>query len=264
MTPFGATAVALGATAGFILLLMVTAAMRPNAPRDVLTAFGCQAVAYLLALFFVLRRYAPEMSIRAFLGFRATHPGFYALGPLLGLATTVPANAVFALLEKRFPTPEPDGLAGLWAEGGLGMRVAIALVLVALGPLLEEVFFRGALFRPLRAARSAFVVVGVTALLFALAHVDFRMVLPIAIVGVALGVLRWYSGSIWPGFTMHATFNAIGLASIAASGSEVDQAIPVAVLVAGSVATVLLVALVPWLGARSRMARAARDQEGGG
>ncbi len=86
----------------------------------------------------------------------------------------------------------------------------------------EEFFFRGLLFAlalrlarerlsPLKAAMWA---LALTSLLFALVHAPFYgsmggVSLPVALVaGLALGLLRLWTGSVLPGIMVHAAFNA--------------------------------------------------------
>lgn len=259
---FDAALLALFATAVFLALLIVFESLRPTAQKDVLTAFGCQAAAYLLALFVVLRRYAPDASIRHFLALRGTSAAFYPVGVVLGASLAIPANALYGLLERLFPSSQTDSLAQMYAEAGLGKRLIIAAVLVVLGPLLEEVFFRGALFQPLRRHKPAAVVIGATTVLFATAHVDFRMMIPIALVGLALGALRWWSGSLLPSFLAHAAFNAVGLYAIATSEGTVAAAeapLSRVVLALGTLIAVVLVASIPWLGRSGRASTAQRE-----
>lgn len=252
---------ALFATFVFLALLVLLEGLRPRAQKDVLTAFGCQAAAYLLALFVVLRRYAPDASIRHFLALRPTSQGFYPLGVLLGASLTVPANALYALLERLFPSKEPDSIAQMFADATLAKRVVIAGVLIGLGPLLEEVFFRGALFRPLRAHKPGAVVIGATTILFAVAHVDVRMIVPIALVGGGLGALRWWSGSLIPSFLAHATFNALGFYAIATSNGagEAEPTLSSAVVIVGTSIAIVLVATIPLLGRTDRALRAQQE-----
>lgn len=258
MSVFEATVAAFFAAALFIVPLALIASVRGGASGDTVTAFGCQAAAYLVALFLVLRRYAPDASIRQFLALRPTHGGFYALGLLLGLALPLPANALYSLIERSFPSSHPDALALLYAGSSSLKRLVLALVIIAFGPLIEEIFFRGALFRPMRAGHSAPLVVATTAVLFAVAHVEPRMMLPIAAVGVVLGLLRWFSGSLAPSLFAHAAFNAVGFYSIVTASDEAPRW---PLVLASSVAVALLVAGAVVLGRRSSTARHAQLQD---
>lgn len=262
---------AVGITFLFVWLLSLIIAIRPSAQSDLVTTFGCQAAAYLLGLFGILRFYAPRASIRDFLGVRPTHAGFYPLAVLLGLALTAPIGALYDLIERRWPSPR-DGeleLVRLLAEGSTAEQALIGLVLVVLGPALEEVLFRGALTRPLRRSYAPELVVVSTAILFAAAHFQPQKFLPIGLFGLALGALRLASGSIVPAMMLHATYNAVPFAVMltgsdqAASGQDAlaEPPLPPA-LIAGSAAfAAVLLALTFALGARSEVAARARGRD---
>lgn len=196
MSFLAATGFSLATTFFFFFLVAFIVSLRPAAATDLVTKFGCQAVATLLALFFILRLYAPDQSIRDVLGIRPTHFAFFPLAALLGAVVQIPANGVYDLISRRFPPAEPREQA-LQEElaGGIPTRILFFVILALAGPLLEEVFFRGALFRPLRRRYDAVSVVALTSVLFALAHLEWQIMVPIGLVGVSLGVLRSASGS---------------------------------------------------------------------
>jgi hypothetical protein len=250
-----------GITFAFILLNTVIGAVRPGSTYDLVTQVGCQAIAYLLGLFLILRVHAPEASIRDLLGLRGTHLAFYPLAVLLGVLVEVPADGLYDALVKRFPIREPDHFLDLYREASAPRRALFALFIVAVGPALEEILFRGALFRLLRRAHPADLVIGVTALLFAVAHLEWQMFLPIGIVGVALAFLRHTSGSIVPSFLLHGSFNAMSFALMARArpGAEGTAFPPVYVGAAAALA-LALVGLVHLLG-RSAAASAARARD---
>lgn len=263
-----------GATLVFLSLLSVIVAARPDVEPDLISAFACQTIAYLLGLFAILRVHAPSASIRELLGVRPTHPVFYPLALLTGLACEAPVSALYDAIERRWPSPgSGDGdLVRLIAESSTAMRVALCLIIVGLGPALEEVFFRGALARLLRrGAGPALAILG-TGMLFAVAHVQPQKFLPIGLFGVALGVLRYASGSLLPGIIMHATFNAIPLVAVlgAGLGSEGAQGapgvdgmpLPPWLVAASSALAAGLLGLTWAVGARAQGAARARERDG--
>lgn len=96
-------------------------------------------------------------------------------------------------------------------------RDAIALILsfvmiVILAPLAEELLFRGWIFGSLRARFSAAVTIFVTAVLFAIVHMDPTGVYPIAVLapGLVLSVIRERTGSVKGAVLAHALYNGIG------------------------------------------------------
>ena len=90
-----------------------------------------------------------------------------------------------------------------------------AAVLVIVDPFVEELTFRGLGFAVL-SRYGAFVAVAGTGVAFAAAHGLVAGFLPLLIFGVAIGVLRWRTESVFPGMLFHACFNgaALGLAFI--------------------------------------------------
>lgn len=264
MTYVGAAAWSLGMTFVFFFLVMLVISIRPAAQSDLVTKFGCQLIATLLALFAILRLHAPDKSIREFLGIRSTHAGFYPLAALLGASVQVPANALYDLITRRFPTPA-DHDDTLYEEISRGRfdRIIAVVVLAFAGPLLEEIFFRGAIFRPLRRRYEGTGVVVATSLFFAASHLEWQMIGPIAIVGLALGSLRNASGSLLPSVVMHGVFNGVTLYSLFMRGSASadNTPLPLSISIGGSVLTLALLGLVYLLGDRSAWAGEARRKD---
>jgi uncharacterized protein len=239
-----------GVTCLFLWLLSVLLHLRPGAQFDLVSTFGCQVIAYLLGLFGVLQVHAPRASIRDFLGVRRTYPAFYPLAIALGVALEGPIGAVYQAIERRWPSGgmANDELVRLVADAGTAQRIALGLILVVLGPALEEVFFRGALTGPLRRRYGAGAVVATTAALFAIAHFEPQKFLPIGLFGLALGFLRVASGSLLPSVLLHATYNAIPFLAIlgsvtAGEGAETGPSAVVTALVSDAPLPAWLVAV---------------------
>jgi len=264
MSAFGAAGWTLAATVLFLWLVALTFKLRPSAQSDVVNAFACQAVAYLVVLFFILRVHAPEVSIRALVGLRRTHAGLYPLAIALGVTIGLPANLLYEKIITRFPRPDDGGgIVQAFQEAGNGKRIALGVVLVVLGPLLEEIFFRGALFRPLRTRHGAKVACVLAGLYFGLAHTaEWQSQIPIAMVGVAVCGVRQWSGALGPAFGMHAAFNAVGLAQLALAPrlDFLDKPKPAWVIVATAVSAVCLVA-ISRLGMHSSAGQIARQRD---
>jgi membrane protease YdiL (CAAX protease family) len=91
---------------------------------------------------------------------------------------------------------------------------AVAFVLGAiLGPLLEELGFRGLLFSSVSKCLGSPIAVVASAGLFAVAHVGFSgpAIAVVAWFGVAMAIGYELSGSVWPPVICHAAFNACEL-----------------------------------------------------
>ncbi len=98
-------------------------------------------------------------------------------------------------------------LGGALVEGPLGWRALFVLVVVLVGPLFEELIFRGVIWRSLR-QRGAVTSVLVTSLAFALYHADPAQAVGVLPLAVFLGVLR-QAGALLPCLLAHAVNNAL-------------------------------------------------------
>jgi sodium transport system permease protein len=136
----------------------------------------------------------------------------------------------------------------------------------AVGPLLllttitaavtEELFFRGYLFAALRMRSGPLVAIGVTALLFGVAHVflggalGLERLLPSTLLGLVLGLVCWVSGSVLPGMLLHVVYNTALVVLLLAGWSNRDD-VPWQWVAAGACGTAVGVGLL-WLGRTRR------------
>jgi membrane protease YdiL (CAAX protease family) len=60
--------------------------------------------------------------------------------------------------------------------------------------------------------------VALSALIFALAHAELALLVPIFVLGCLLALVYQRSGSLLPGMIIHAVFNLIGVTLIFSSG----------------------------------------------
>ena len=110
-----------------------------------------------------------------------------------------------------FLLPEPPP-AGIILPGGLAVFSFIALAVWT--PLAEELFFRGFVMSGLvhRFGLTAGLIA--SAAIFAALHISPPNLLPIFVIGLLLGGLYRYTGSIWPGVFFHLTQNTLALAAV--------------------------------------------------
>jgi len=254
------------ASSGMLLLLSVTQAWRPGAATDLVNIQGCMAVAFLLAIFLMGRVHANLHTLPDFLGIRHTHPLLHLLALPLGVALTIPAEIIHRAVERRWPTPPDlvlDQLAAFRMDSQ-PRRILIPFVVIAIGPLIEELFFRGAVHRGLRRLHADSIVVPVIALLFSAAHIDVRAMLPLFVLGLFLGLLRTGSGSLLPALIAHMSFNAVGIFELLRSqpNPETDAApLPASWALGGLAATIVLTAAFVYVARRSSRASLAREED---
>jgi len=152
------------------------------------------------------------------LGLRpATLPVFYALGVLL-LLLSFPLEGWLGQLNKNIPLPKglidmeksADKQIAAFLKASSVMDIVINVFIIALLPaIFEEVCFRGALQRILiQLFKSPWTGIIVTGAFFSAFHMQFQGFLPRMFLGILLGAVYWYSGSLWPSILAHFFTNA--------------------------------------------------------
>lgn len=91
--------------------------------------------------------------------------------------------------------------------------ILTAVFAVSLGPLMEELFFRGFLYPVVARRAGVFVAIVVTSLAFGLIHgaqlaFAWGLVLIISIVGIVLTIVRAKTGSVAASFVVHVAYNS--------------------------------------------------------
>lgn len=87
--------------------------------------------------------------------------------------------------------------------------VGFALTATVLAPLFEETLFRGVLLPVLGQRWGPLPAVVVSALVFGLAHLSLGELVPLLVLGLGLGWLRWRSGRLAPCVLMHVCWNGL-------------------------------------------------------
>lgn len=90
--------------------------------------------------------------------------------------------------------------------------VAVCVLVTIAAPIAEEVFFRGYFFGALRNWRGPWPAAVITGAVFGGVHAfgqEPEFLLPLAILGFMLCILRWRSGSLLPCIALHALNNAL-------------------------------------------------------
>jgi membrane protease YdiL (CAAX protease family) len=144
------------------------------------------------------------------------------------LATaTVPALALLLMLLP--PVALSGWLVGqIWGDPG-GSNPLLELVLTSgdpwalacfaltamvLAPLFEETLFRGILLPVLGQRLGGTAAVGISAAVFALAHLSLGELMPLFVLGIGLGLLRWHSGRLASSVIAHALWNGLTFANL--------------------------------------------------
>lgn len=87
----------------------------------------------------------------------------------------------------------------------------LMLLAVVLTPVIEEMFFRGFVFAGLRQRYSLPTAAVVSAVLFAIGHLQWTLFVPLVVAGYLLADLYERSNSLWPPMVIHAMVNTFAL-----------------------------------------------------
>ena len=165
----------------------------------------------------VVRRWAAKTLDRGAggLGFAAPSGRFIALGTALGILAPLLGGLLTQFLAGDHDVSQT--VNDIADRAHVGMRVALLPVVVLIGPLVEELLFRGALLSVLRTRLGDGWAIAVSAIVFGAVHLPdlgwlWYAVPNLVLIGVFCAWLRVRSGSIWPGFVAHAANNALAAA----------------------------------------------------
>lgn len=191
--------------------------------------------------------------IRAVFPFRTvplcTVPGMALL--MLGMSlVTLEGTALLTQV-----TPIPPWLTALLRDVTLGSGLIGLVFVAAVGPLVEELLFRGVILGGLHSHYQARWAIGTSAVLFGLVHLNPWQFVPAFGMGLATGWLFVRTRSLWPCVAFHGIYNAafgfaaapmlsaLGLGDLAYATNGVLPLLP-GWLVAGGIG---LTALGTWL-----------------
>lgn len=252
---FGALEVVIWILGAMLLMVLVVggfASARGLASRDLVSEAALSAAVFLGASALLLSRYPAESDFRRAIGARPV-PAWLLLASLaIGVLVHVPADWLYELVQAKFPS-SPEEIAersALLKPEGLVHAAFLGLVLAALVPLSEEIFFRGAIFGALRRSRVSSIRAAVlTGVGFVVCHFEPKYWPALAFVAIVLSALRAASGSILPSLAVHVGFNllTVVLNAMGVSDEELERILPVeSALVCGVVLLTLLGGVGAW------------------
>ncbi len=173
-----------------------------------------------------------------YLGLRSSKLLYYILGTIV-LIIALPFVDWMGTINHNL-VPESTSL-GSWmkeAEEAAAKQIGYMLKRDSISDLLanllfiavfagvgEELFFRGVLQRLfIKLFKNAWAGIIVTAIIFSAIHLQFYGFIPRLILGILLGLIYWYSGSIWPSIIAHFAYDAFAVIMIYFNPSLADQA----------------------------------------
>ncbi|MEW5313406.1 MAG: hypothetical protein WDW38_004977 [Sanguina aurantia] len=143
-----------------------------------------------------------------------TNPAFFALAVLLGLAAPLLGGVLTYLLAHGNPVTQD--IQTLGTHTPMALRVLLVIAVVALGPLVEELLFRGVLLSSLLHRWPVGWSMAISALLFSVVHLPSMQwswyALPdLALLALGLAWLRLRAGSLWPAVVAHGVNNLLAV-----------------------------------------------------
>lgn len=121
------------------------------------------------------------------------------------------AYAVMQLVAVIFPQIDQTQAQDVGVTMPYGYeRMLVFILFVIVGPIMEELIFRGYLQGTLRKnGVSAVVAIILVSVLFGAAHGQWNVGINVAVLGAIMSIAREITGTIWPGILMHMMKNGI-------------------------------------------------------
>jgi membrane protease YdiL (CAAX protease family) len=232
---FATLVVVLGLIAGQAVAIGVAlAAGGADGPDWVIAASLVLADVVVLGIIVAAARRGTERLGASTLGLRRTDFG-PALGwTLVGWVALIAVGGVWALIVGEGPRESGSGprldLSDPVVVGLFAFTVCVG------APIVEEIAFRGYLFAALTRWRGPWPAAVLSGLLFGAAHAAVyppELLPPLAVFGVVLAMVFWFTGSLLPCIALHALNNAL------VTGIALGWDWQVPVLILGSIAVAL-------------------------
>ena len=160
-----------------------------------------------IALVFLhLRGYSFNL---ATLGFRRTG----LLMAILLVFTVLVLSEVGSAIYQSIVTPQPQPVLQEIQPGLPALMLAIVQIAI-IAPIAEETLFRGIIHQGLE-HQLGFIPAGiVSAAIFAAAHLQLDIFVPIFILGFGFAFLMHYTRSLWPSIAGHMLFNLVSVIAV--------------------------------------------------
>jgi CAAX protease family protein len=178
-------------------------------PYLVYWALGIQAAWWVLVFAFIyyivsIKYGLPFLKTLGFTSYRLPTPWFVVFGCVLAMFVGYTGKLIGAPSDTPMMEllKDPDSL---WLIG---------IFAVLIGPVTEEVAFRGFLFLPLERGMGAAAAIVITSLIFTAPHGgqygwSWQILVLLFVAGASFGFVRWKTGSLWPAIVMHIAYNGL-------------------------------------------------------
>jgi sodium transport system permease protein len=135
-------------------------------------------------------------------------PVFVPAAVILGLISRYPISLVSEQLLEVFPVPDIMKKTDIMSTGIGNLSVFSAVMIIAVLPaIFEEFTFRGVFFEMMEKKFTRTSLILITGLMFGAMHMNIFTMFETGVLGIVMGLLTVYSGSIIPAIIMHFTNN---------------------------------------------------------
>jgi len=136
----------------------------------------------------------------------------HAMTTLVSVAVAIVLFGLAFLITMMYGERKTD--LDLMIESSIYTRFATAFVAVVTAPLVEELIYRGLIYKALEKAAGVAISIVFVSLLFAGVHViqyrnNLAVIAVITLLSITLTVTRAVTGKVLPGFIIHLVFNGI-------------------------------------------------------
>lgn len=163
----------------------------------------------LIPIYILLLR-GDEKKRKNSLGIRYTAPGIKRLGVVfvLGVSAAVSVNVIVSLSQIARFSPKYQQVSEVIYSGGLFMEIVSAVIAA---PILEELFFRGMIYKRLRDMINVKAAVVISALFFGAFHGNLVQFVYAFIIGLMLAYVYEKFKTIWAPVIFHVGANLISV-----------------------------------------------------
>jgi uncharacterized protein len=210
-----------------------------------------------------------SLNERKYLGIRKPYHWLYFLGGILVITLALPLTNLLGELNKdvQFPRGIETWMKNAEEEATRTMRsllsqrsvtdLVINIICIAgLAAIGEELLFRGVVQRLLiKMFRNVWIGIIISAILFSALHMQFYGFLPRFMLGVLLGALYWYSGSLWVPILTHFFYDASLIVIAFFNPEMLNDETPVPMrgfVILGIIGLILIILIFKWMKSASR------------
>ncbi|HEX5960290.1 MAG TPA: CPBP family intramembrane glutamic endopeptidase [Rhodanobacteraceae bacterium] len=195
----------------------ITQLLQTSPDLKVILTVATIAAAAAIMVLLVRQSWPAQWSRGELPGFGFTQPAdklVYVAAVVLGVGVLLLGGLLTHLLAGSHPIHQDVKVMA--AHAPLGLRVLLALLVVCVAPIVEELVFRGVLLSGLASRMQVGWAIVASAVIFGCAHLpDFQFawypVPALVLLGLVLAWLRVQTRSLWPSITLHATNNFVAV-----------------------------------------------------